>query len=75
MNRESWVGSPVPVIPLTITQYCDILKYIYDNNVDIVDFVKLIENLHDLAIKSCDFNEWNENISREIERFKSEATT
>lgn len=32
LNRESWVGRNVPVIPITIDQYVDIITFIYSNN-------------------------------------------
>lgn len=58
LNKESWVGKPVPVIPLTINQYKQIISKFYSKNLDIKKFVKVVNDLHDIAIKAKDYNDW-----------------
>lgn len=58
LNRESWIGKPVPVIPMTIEMYNDILKFIYDNEIKIDQLIMLLINIHKLSLKSKDFDSW-----------------
>lgn len=66
LNRESWVGSPVPVVPLTIKQYCHLIENIYDKNINIIDFIKLLFEIHNIALQSENFNVWNEKANKKI---------
>lgn len=58
LNRESWIGKPVPVIPMTINMYMDVIKYIYENEININSFIQLIKDIHVLSLKSSDFETW-----------------
>ncbi|MBS5888742.1 MAG: AlwI family type II restriction endonuclease [Clostridium sp.] len=58
LNKESWVGKPVPVIPLTIEQYKEIISVIYANNLSIDDFLDVVEEIHKIAKKSSNYDEW-----------------
>lgn len=58
LNKESWVEKPVPVIPLTINQYKVIMSVIYENSLNIDDFLDVIEEIHIIAKESKDYNEW-----------------
>lgn len=58
LNKESWVEKPVPVIPLTITQYKSIIGTVYENNLSITDLIEVIENIHLIAKKSNNYNDW-----------------
>ena len=58
LNKESWVEKPVPVIPLTINQYKTIMSVIYENSLNIDDFLDVIEEIHIIAKASKDYNEW-----------------
>ena len=66
LNRESWVGSSVPVVPLTIKQYCHLIENIYDKNINIIDFIKLLFDIHNVALQSDNFNVWNEKANERI---------
>src|SRR5690606_31776272 len=61
LNKESWVGRKVPVIPITIDQYIDIITFIYDNNLCIHDFANLVSNINKIAIESPNYIEWQKN--------------
>lgn len=69
LNRESWIGNPVPVVPLTIKQYCYLIKNIYDKNINIIDFIKLLFDIHNIALQSDNFNVWNEKTNERIEEW------
>jgi len=70
LNRESWVGKPVPVVPLTINQYCDIITHMYNNNINIDKLVSLLVEIHEIAFSSKDFNEWNLKAKEHISNWK-----
>lgn len=58
LNRESWVGNPVPVIPLTIKQYKSIITVFYEKNLDILEFIGLLEQLQESALISENYDMW-----------------
>lgn len=70
LNRESWIGKPVPVIPITIKQYIGIIECIYDNDLTIDDFKELIECIHKATFKYNTFKEWQSNIDCMIKQWK-----
>ena len=43
------MGAPVPVVPLTIEQYMDVISFIYDNCKHINDFIQLLKKIADNA--------------------------
>ena len=58
LNKESWIEKPVPVIPLTINQYKSIIYTLYENDLSINDLIEVIENIHIIAKKSNNYNDW-----------------
>jgi len=72
LNRESWIGKPVPVIPLTIKQYIEVIKHIYANDLDIDHLQKLIEKLHNDTFNYPTYREWVEGINHSIEEWKAQ---
>lgn len=70
LNRESWVGRNVPVIPLTIKQYVYIMLFIYGNELDIHAFASLISSINENALNSSNYIEWENNIDNIIEEWK-----
>lgn len=71
LNRESWVGRNVPVIPITIKQYVDIIFYIYANDLDIHDFTNLISSISDNAFNVENYIDWEINIDFIIKNWKA----
>lgn len=71
LNLNSWIGKPVPVIPLTIKEYASIMKFIYENSLEITDFYTLLKEIHLDASKYTIYNDWYENIPLLIEDWKS----
>lgn len=74
LNRESWIGKAVPVIPLTINQYINIITFIYDNELNIDDFKQLIENIHKKTFDYKTFKDWEQEIDTFIEEWKNLCT-
>ena len=71
MNKESWIGSKVPVIPFTINQYTEIIKHIYKENKNIYDFINLVELVNENAIYEKTFKSWENNIEKIIDDWKT----
>lgn len=71
LNRESWIGKPVPVVPITIKQYIGIIEFLYDNDLHIRDFKELVENIHKDTFKYSTFREWEDNIDTSIIKWKT----
>ncbi|WP_318662910.1 AlwI family type II restriction endonuclease [Treponema sp.] len=71
LNRESWIGKPVPVIPMTIEMYNDILKFIYEHEIEICEFINLIIEIHKLSLSSKDFDCWYDNSKDAIKIWKT----
>lgn len=70
LNRESWVGRNVPVVPITINQFVEIIFCMYSNNLDIYDFTNLISSISDNAFDTKNYIEWELNIDNIINGWK-----
>lgn len=71
LNKESWIGKPVPVIPMTIEQYKDIMSVFYEKNLDVTIFVELLEKMQLCALNSDNFNLWFDNSKQLVNEWKS----
>lgn len=71
LNRESWMGKPVPVVPMTIKQYMGIIGFIYERNLNIEDFMGLLWNMSDAAFDCGNFKEWKSRLETTIEAWKA----
>lgn len=71
LNRESWIGKPVPVIPMTINMYTDVIKFIYENEININAFIQLIKDMHMLSLSSNDFETWYNGSDKCIDSWKN----
>ena len=70
LNRESWIGKPVPVVPLRISQYIKIVKIIYLNNLNIDDFKELIVIIHESTLVYETYKTWEEKINDMINEWE-----
>ena len=70
LNKQSWMGAPVPVIPLTIEQYMKVLKYTYNNNLSIDELSNLLNYIHEEAIECESYEQWDKNMEIYIENWK-----
>lgn len=70
LNKESWVGKSVPIIPITIKQYIDIMSFTYENEVDINGLVKLISDISKNTLELDTYATWGESISNLIKKWK-----
>lgn len=73
LNKESWIGRNVPVIPITISQYMDIIQFIYGKNLNIYDFTNLIVAINESAIEAPNYIEWEVNINTIIRDWKNSS--
>lgn len=73
LNKQSWMGTPVPVIPLTIEQYMKVLKYTYNNNLAIDELNNLLNYIHKEAIKCNSYDQWDKNMETYIENWKQKV--
>lgn len=71
LNRESWMGAPVPVIPLTISQYMDIIKHIYANNLEIDDLKLLLDFISKSTGQCKNYQMWEKYIEESIRLWKA----
>ena len=58
LNRESWVGAPVPVVPLRLDTFVDILKFMYKHHLGIENFNDLIWKISKLTFKLNNYSNW-----------------
>lgn len=72
LNKESWVGAPVPVVPLTISQYIEIIKNIYDKNLTIDSLKLLFDTILQSATTCNVYKDWEEQITEKIAQWKNE---
>lgn len=70
LNRESWVGTPVPIVPFTISQYISIITFMYQHNLEIDALKTLLEYLSKLTFQYDSFQEWGDETSHNIELWK-----
>lgn len=70
LNRESWMGAPVPVIPLTIRQYMDILSHLYKEGRNIDDFRLLLDFIAKSSSQCENYKVWEEYIAESIRLWK-----
>ena len=73
LNKQSWMGSPVPVIPLTIEQYIKVLKYTYSNNLTIDELNDLLNYIHKEAMECESYEEWDKNMEYYIENWREKV--
>lgn len=64
LNRESWVGTPVPVVPLTIEQYGALISGFYERRAESVDLWRLLAQIAGRASDCVDYRQWEQEISR-----------
>jgi hypothetical protein len=71
LNQQSWRGQPVPVIPLEVATWRDLLAHAYQAHIPAPDVEELIFRLHRAAFTARDFGEWRAEIARRIEAWKA----
>ena len=75
LNRESWVGKSVPVVPFTIKLYKEVLECFYNYNRNIDEFTDIINSIHAIALESRDFDEWFKKTESFVSNWKSMIKT
>lgn len=59
LSKNSWLGMPIPVIPLSINQYIKLLKTMYKNNISIENFISLLFEIYSNALELDNYESWN----------------
>ena len=75
LNRESWVGKSVPVIPFTIKQYKGVLECFYQYNRDISEFIRIIDSIRCIALKAKNFEDWFTRTENFINEWKAQLAS
>ncbi len=60
LSKSSWLGKPIPVIPLTIHQYINLISNSFDNNKSIDDLYQQLKNNVAKAQEIERYSEWKE---------------
>jgi hypothetical protein len=71
LNQQSWRGEPVPVIPLEVGVWRDLLAHAYDARLPAQELEELIFRLHRAAYAARDFTEWRAEMARRIGAWKA----
>ncbi|MCB2180205.1 AlwI family type II restriction endonuclease [bacterium] len=56
--KESWLGEPVPIIPLELEEYLQIIQHIYINESPALKFEQFLGNIVSKANSTSDYKEW-----------------
>ena len=69
LNKESWLGKAIPVIPLSIQQYMMIIKHCYQQEISINELLTFFLQLSELTCKLPSYQEWEKEIEISIKNF------
>jgi hypothetical protein len=67
LNRESWRGQPIPIVPLELGLYKKLLECYYSKDIPSTKFENLLYKIHLYAHQVNHFQEWLEGIPILIE--------
>ena len=71
LNRESWLGKKIPVVPLTIPQYVAVIQHCYQQELPITELLSFLESLSLSAEKLADYHLWEQKIAKAVNTFTS----
>lgn len=69
LNRESWLGKSVPVVPLTIPQFVALITHCYEKEISIETFLSFLLSLASKSRLSTDYKHWEQQINDNIQHF------
>lgn len=75
LNRESWLGKPIPVVPLTIEQYIKLIRHCYKKEIPIEILLRFFNHLCALSMHHSDYQSWEQEIAKQIMQFPKGFTT
>ncbi|MBC8460429.1 MAG: AlwI family type II restriction endonuclease [Deltaproteobacteria bacterium] len=67
LNRDSWRGQPVPIVPLNLKLYRKLIGCYYSLEVPATQFERLLYEIHKYAHQVNHFQKWLEGIPKLIE--------
>lgn len=66
LSKTSWMEKPVPVIPLTITQYSNLFKKFIDENKSVDDLYQILKEVSNKAVEVNDYKQWQSYINEKL---------
>lgn len=69
LNRESWLGKPIPIVPLTINQYIKLINHCYNKETTIEVLLRFFNSLCELSIQHASYQSWEQAIEYQINSF------
>ena len=69
LNRESWLGKPIPVVPMTIVQYQTLLKHCFEKRRTMPELIQFLLSLSKSTARIKQFQDWETHIERKIHQF------
>lgn len=72
LNRQSWLGKSVPVVPLTISQFVLLITHCYQKEISIETFLSFLLSLADKTHNCANYKTWEQQIEESIQYFVSQ---
>lgn len=74
LNRESWIGRPVPVVPLTIEQFSRVMKAAYKTDADIYDVAVVVNSISNVTTSGelTSYEDWSAAIEMLVQTWINE---
>jgi len=72
LNQQSWRGEPVPVVPLEVAVWRDLLAHAYDGDLLARSIEELVFHLHRSAMWSRNFGDWQPKMQLMVETWKAD---
>lgn len=69
--KNSWLGEPIPVIPITIDTYSKLITSLYGNENSIDDLFKILVECKQIALRSDSYIQWQDNMDIYLNRIIS----
>lgn len=58
LNKESWLGEPIKVVPLTIDEFVKVIEKMYKEELEVSQLIELIKDISIAGQKLSSYNEW-----------------
>lgn len=69
LNRESWLGKPIPIVPLTIEQYVKLITKCYKKEISMEVLLRFFNHLCELSLHHASYQSWEQAIEHQINQF------
>ena len=72
LNQQSWRGEPVPVVPLEVAVWRDLLAHAYEGDLPARSIEELVFHMHRSVLASRNFRDWQRKMQLMIETWKAD---